>query len=216
MRRVLTTFGFGADCERLMTLSVPTFARYADAHGYDLFVPCGSYFARWNSVLDERCASWLKVLAIRDLLESHDEVLWIDCDVVVLKFDKDISDDLTPAPLHMVVHRTEDGEVPNCGVWHVRKQAAETLESLWQHAGFRRSGGWWEQAALIHVLGGDPDATPTHTPPGPLWGELPYCWNPHIRDARRIPSDCRFFHATQFPDRFSAMLTMRSANAAAT
>jgi hypothetical protein len=116
--------------------------------------------------------------------------------------------------MHMVVHHTPDGAVPNCGVWHVRRAAAGILESLWKHNSFVKSDCWWEQAALIHVLGGDPDATPTLTPPGPLWGELPYEWNPHIRDARGIPGDCRFFHATQFQDRFAAMMERADAQTA--
>lgn len=209
MRRVITTFGFGEECEQLMALTVPTFARYAAIHDYDLFVPCHDYFRKFADILDNRCASWLKVLLLLDLLKSHDEVLWLDSDVAVVRYTKDIAEDLTPAPMHMAVHNTGDGAVPNCGVWHLRKPAAAILEQLWPHNNFRKSDGWWEQAALIHVLGGDPDATPTSTPAGPLWAELPYEWNPHIVDSRRIPPDCRFFHATQFPDRFSALLMMR-------
>lgn len=193
----------------MMALTVPSFARYAAIHDYDLFVPCYDYFRKFSSVLDSRGASWLKVLLLQELLQSYDEVLWLDSDVAVVRYGKNIADDLTPAPMHMVVHRTADGEVPNCGVWHLRKPALEILDQLWQHNSFRRSEGWWEQAALIRVLGGDPDAAQTVTPAGPLWGELPYEWNPHIADSRRIPHDCRFFHATQFPDRFSALLMVR-------
>lgn len=216
MRRVITTFGFGEECEQLMALTVPTFAQYAALHDYDLFVPSRNYFQQFSHMLDGRGASWLKVLLIRDLLDRYDEVLWLDCDVAVVRFGNDIADDLTGAPMHMVVHNTEDGAVPNCGVWHLRRPAAEVLDQLWQHDSFDKSSGWWEQAALIHVLGGNPDAKPTVTPPGPLWAELPYEWNPHLRDARRIPPGCRFFHATQFPDRFSAILTMRSMDHAET
>jgi hypothetical protein len=79
------------------------------------------------------------------------------------------------------------------------------LESLWPLTGFSRSGCWWEQAALIAALGGDPDATPVDVPAGRAWAELPYEWNPHRRDARGV-SACRFFHATCFPDRKAAML----------
>lgn len=208
MRRVITSFGFGEACSRLMRISVPTFAAYADTHDYDLFIPSSSYFSKWNSILDDRCASWLKVLLLQELLEKYDEVLWLDCDVAVLRFDKDIAEDTTNAPMHMVVHETQDGAVPNCGVWYLKKQAAETLAKLWQHNSFKRSSGWWEQAALIHVLGGEPDATPTVTPPGPLWGELPYEWNPHVRSSLGLPDDMRFFHATTFKDRQKAMEEM--------
>jgi len=212
VRRVLTTFGFGEECEQLMALTVPTFSQYAAAHDYDLFVPGHNFFQQFSHMLDGRGASWLKVPLISDLLDTYDEVLWLDCDVAVVRGDKDIASDLTDAPMHMVVHNTEDGAVPNCGVWHVRKPASEVLDRLWGLDNFRKSSGWWEQAALIAALGGDPDATPTLTPAGQLWAELPYEWNPHIRDNRRIPPNCRFFHATQFPDRFAAVLMMRSMN----
>jgi hypothetical protein len=105
----------------------------------------------------------------------------------------------------LVVHHTEDGAVPNCGVWIARKESEELLLSLWPLTGFRRSSGWWEQAALVAALGGDPDATTVEVPAGRAWAQLPYEWNPHRRDARGF-ADCRFFHATCFPDRKAAML----------
>ena len=139
------------------------------------------------------------------LLRVYDTVLWLDADVVIRRFDVDIARE-TSAPVGVVVHHTPDGAVPNSGVWLIRARAIDFVESLWWRNSFRRSECWWEQAALISALGGDPDATPTSTPPGPMWAELPYTWNPHIHDDRGIPQDCRFFHATQFPDRRAAML----------
>lgn len=211
MRRVITTFGFGEVCEPLARISAPSFAKYAIQHGYAFFQPSEWYFDSWQQKLDGRGASWLKVLLLLDLLTVYEEVLWLDCDVLVVRFDKDIAEDLTPAPMHMVVHHTPDGLVPNCGVWHLRRSAIPTLEKLWDLNHFDRSHGWWEQAAVISALGGNPDAFPAFTPPGPLWGELPYVWNPHIRSSLGLPADMRFFHATMFPDRQKAMEEMRDA-----
>ena len=201
MKKVITTFGLGPMAE-LLDISLPTFAWYAQTHGYDLFVPSGRQFAGTN-----RHPSWGKIPLIVSLLRGgYDTVLWLDADVVVVENDKDILDDLpADAPMGMVVHHTPDGAVPNCGVWLVRAEAAEMIESLWPLVGFRRSGGWWEQAALIAALGGDPDATPVEVPTGRAWADLPYEWNPHLRDPRGV-ADCRFFHATCFPDRKAAML----------
>ena len=137
---------------------------------------------------------------------GYDTVLWLDADVVVVKYDKDIIDDLpADAPMGMVVQHTPDGAVPSTGVWVVQKEAEELIESLWPLNGFNRSACWWEQAALIAALGGDPDATPVEVPAGRAWAQLPYEWNPHCRDPRGV-SACRFFHATCFPDRKAAML----------
>lgn len=202
MRRVLASFGFGPHAE-LLQIAIPGFARYAAAHGYDLFIPQASFF---SDEAKSRPASWMKIPLLKRLFgDGAESVLWLDADVVVKRFDKDISDDCGDHPLHMVVHRTNDGAVPNAGVMYMRSSFSPHLDSVWDRSGFARSGGWWEQAAVIDLLGGDPDATPVAVPAGPLWSELPYEWNPHVRDSRGVPAGCRFFHATSFPDRVSCM-----------
>ena len=206
MRRVLTTFGFGPHAA-LLDIALPTFGRYAAAHGYDLFVPSES----WMSMAAGRAPSWLKIPLLRRLFEvGYEEVLWLDSDVVVKRFDKDIAAGCGGAPLHMVVHETGDGRVPNCGVWYVRRDADAILASAWYHNHARREPGWWEQSAIIAALGGDPDAEKVLVPTGPLWGELPYEWNPHVHDSRGVSTDCRFFHATMIHDRAVAMRKMRA------
>lgn len=198
--RALATFGFG-EHSAMLRIALPTFAKYAAAHGYDLFVPGGP-----PSVGADRPPAWWKIPLLSALFErGYDEVLWLDADVVVRRFDKDIAEDCDEKPLHMVVHETTDGYVPNCGVWFVRSGLLPYVKDIWESVGSRRAGAWWEQAAVISLLGGDPDAEKVFVPPGPLWGELPYEWNPHIWDARGIPSDCRFFHATMLQDRAAAM-----------
>ena len=204
MLKCLTSFAFGQH-EELLDIALPTFWRYAKAHDYDLYVPRHNAMQRFRQA-DGRCVSWLKVLVVRSLLDSYDVVLWLDADVAILRHDRDILHDTTDKPMHMVVHRTPDGHVPNCGVLVVRKQARFFLDGLWEHDGFMRSAGWWEQAAVIHCLGGDPDSPhDVGVPAGPLWGELPYEWNPHGNDERGVPEDARFFHATMFPDRAAEM-----------
>lgn len=202
MKRALTTFAFGQQAD-LLDVSLPTFAKYAARQGYDLYVPEIGNFS-WTT----RPYSWWKVPLILSLFRSgYEEVLWLDADVVVVNGDRDIFDDVCDAPMGMVIHNTPDGAVPNCGVWPVRAVAASFLESIWPLDGFVRSVCWWEQAAVIAGLGGNPDATPVFVPGGPVWTPLPYEWNPHIRDARGVVN-CRFFHATCFPDRKAAMQEM--------
>ena len=206
-RRVITSFGYGDECSKLARISAVTFQRYAAAHGWDLFLPQKQFFSRAHLEAG-RGDSWLKVPLIHVLLEDYDEVLWLDADVMAMRLDRDIADDLTDAPMHLVVHHTIDGEVPNCGVWHVRRQARDMVRSLWDRNQFRRSECWWEQAALIHALGGDPDAEKVRVNPSYLWSELPYEWNPHVADARGIPGGFRFFHATQVSGRQAVMERM--------
>lgn len=204
MRRVLTTFGFGEHAA-MLRIALPTFGEYAARHGYDLFVP-----AEGSGLFDAACRvrpySWWKVEVIRSLFSvGYDAVLWLDCDVVVRRHDRDIAADCTDKPMHMVVHQTADGAVPNCGVWFVRSGAAGFLSQVWNSTSSRRESGWWEQAGVIDCLGGDSNAEKVAVPPGPMWGELPYEWNPHPWDARGVSRDCRFFHATAIQDRALSM-----------
>jgi hypothetical protein len=201
VKKVLTTFAFGSQAS-LLEVSLPTMRRYADTHGYKLFVPP-------QPVDFTRPWAWYKIPHIMTLAGFYDVVLWLDADVAVLRHDRDIADDAA-SPINMVVHHTPDGAVPSTGVMVVRggdlfHDVAELLARAYSLNGFWRSTGWWEQAGVIAALGGDPDATPTSTPPGPLWGEMPYEWNPHCHDRRGVPPDSRFFHSTMFADRAAAM-----------
>jgi len=198
VKKVLTTFGTGPMAE-LLDVALPTFARYASTHGYDLFVPPVGDIEAVG-----RHPSWAKVpLLLSSLKGGYEAALWIDADVIIRLHDRDILDELGESAMGMVVQNTPDGAVPSCGVWCVRQGAIEFLESLWPLDGFLRSFCWWEQAAVIAALGGDPDAHPVSVPAGG-WAQLPYEWNPHRLDPRGMDG-CRFFHATGFDDRLAAM-----------
>lgn len=220
MRKILTTFGTGPAREALK-ISLPLMAAYALRHGYDLFVPSDSavdYFCQG------RPPSWGKVNLIHALLLSNPKpefVVWLDADVVPVRMDRDIARDAWEPGMSVVVQNTPDGAVPSCGV--IVARAGDKLVGFlrnvfgdnynWSCAGqdgmgLKRSNGWWEQAAIIKALGGDPDQTPIVTPPkSDLWAELPYEWNPHPCDSRGVPENLRFFHATATNDRLGDMKT---------
>lgn len=206
MSRVIVTYATGPAVEWIK-VSLPTFRQYAEAHGYD-FVAADDAFlgASWSL---ERHPAWRKVPLISRMCRQYDEVLWLDADVVVRRMDVDIASEAVGDRRHfLVVHNTADGSVPNAGVWFLRGVPGDEIEGLKDYSSFRRSGCWWEQAALIHMLGGDPDAEHVSVPPSDKWSELSYTWNPHVNDARCVPDDCRFFHATMFSDRAAAMRGM--------
>lgn len=204
MKRALTSFGFGPHAE-LLSIAAPGFAKYAQMHGYDFIVP-GESSPCFGGLYARRPHAWLKIPLLTSLIRGgYEEVLWIDADVVISNFESDIALDCGLRMFNLVVHSTQDGDVPNTGVMYVRSEFASVAQEVWDAAGFARSACWWEQAAVINILGGDPDANPVRVPDGPMWHQLPYEWNPHIRDARGIPKNARFIHATCIDDRAKFM-----------
>lgn len=204
MKKVITSFGFG-NHERLLALSIPTLYLYAQNHNYDLFTPNQSFFSAETRNLPP---AWWKIDLISYLFSIYDQVLWIDADVIICRFEEDISKYIDiKDDFGVVVHETPDGQVPNSGVWFLNKSSMKWLQQLKNFNSFRRSNSWWEQAALLHMLGMNPDSEKLILPEkSPIqWTSLDYIWNPHINDHRKIPQDTRFFHATCFPNRYGIM-----------
>ena len=204
MKKVITSFGVG-EHQRLLALSIPTFYLYAQNHGYDLFLPDLTFF---NEEIKLSPPSWWKIDLIKYLFTKYDQVLWIDADVIICRFETDIANDVDEShDFGAVVHETPDGSVPNCGVWILNKSCLSWLDKLKNFKNFTRSECWWEQAALIHLLGMNPDEKNISLPKSfPIsWTQLSYAWNPHINDHRKIPQDTKFFHSTCFTNRYSTM-----------
>lgn len=207
MKKILTSFGFDSHA-KMLELAVPTFSRYADIHDYDLFVPSKNFFSDETKT---RPCSWWKVELIQKLFESYDRILWIDSDALICRFDKDIFDDFQEdSHVGMVVHEVPIGKVPNCGIWLLDKKCMSWFPQLWQYNNLPRSDGWWEQDAMLHMLGIDSGSNNIQLPESyPIpWTQLDYLWNPHVHDHRGIPSNLKFFHATMFADRPQIMMSV--------
>lgn len=204
MKKVITSFGVGYH-NRLLSLSIPTLYLYAKNHNYDIFIPSDNFFTESTKQLPP---SWWKIDIIEHLLSIYDQVLWIDADVMICRFEDDISQSLdTNKDFGLVVHETSDGQVPNCGVWLLNRSCLSWLSELRKFTSFERSQCWWEQAALLYLMGIDPDSKNIQLPQESKisWQSLDYLWNPHINDNRKIPQDTKFFHATCFNDRYAVM-----------
>lgn len=204
MKKVLTSFGFGNQ-KQLLRIASPTFVKYAQEHNYDLFIPSESFFSETTKT---RHYSWWKIELISKLFNIYDRILWIDADVVVVRCDKDILDELdNDSHVGMVVHEVPIGFVPNCGVWTLDKKCMSWFPDLWQYNKLPRSDGWWEQDAMLYKLGINSGSNNIQLPSSyPIpWKQLDYLWNPHVHDHRGIPSNLRFFHATMFEDRAKVM-----------
>ena len=204
MKKVITSFGVGPHTS-LLSLSVPTLYLYADNHNYDIFLPSNDFFSEKSKA---NPPSWWKLDVIEYLFNTYDQVLWLDADVIICRFEEDISVKVNSKDdFGAVVHETPDGQILNCGVWFLNKSSLKWLSSLKSYNKFKRSSCWWEQAALLHIMGMNPDdeyiKIPEHC--GISWTQLDYSWNPHINDHRKIPPDTKFFHATCFRDRYAIM-----------
>lgn len=142
--RAIVTYAAGAH-EELLDVALPTFKEFAHRHGYDVVV---------GSKLTDRPAPWNKVPLLQEALRVYAEVVWFDCDLVVVNPE----DDFPPWPAgpdrcHALVrHFENDSEVPNSGVWRLHTGARELLQTMWKLEGFMNHG-WWEQAALMTLMG---------------------------------------------------------------
>ena len=188
--------------------TVPLMERYAKRHGAE--------FACVNLADEVVPPSWMKVPHMGVALGEFDRVLWLDCDVVVLRSDENIFDvPTTPdgAVQSVVEHHTECGHVPNCGVWLVRKPMVPVLQFIWDT---RRSDylhhPWWEQAAMVEQMGYSVYLTNNITRSEVVRSSiirdnthfLDPKWNHHPADVNR-PDEPNFVHVTMYEDRVDSI-----------
>jgi hypothetical protein len=146
-RRALCTMAHGPHLE-LLEMTAPVLSRYAERYGYDAIV--------LRHRLDpSRPPSWDKVLLLRALVRRYDLVVWIDADAVVVDDAPDIGAALRPRRfLHLVEHHIDHQRVPNAGVLTFTggRRSALFLDRVWAERRFVNHQ-WWENAAMLHLLG---------------------------------------------------------------
>ena len=157
MKRAIVTYAEGAH-EELLEVALPTYKDFALRNDYDLIV---------GKKMTDLPPAWNKIpLLLSALQQGYDEVVWFDCDLVVVNSSEDFppmgSDPAlgvyTQCMLHSMVRHFEDNsEVPNSGVWRMRQKSndlhsAELLHEMMRLEVFRNHG-WWEQAALLTLMG---------------------------------------------------------------
>lgn len=197
MKRAICTFGTGKHAE-LLSVALPTFARFAKRHGYELLIA--------DRIGTARPPSWYKVKMLQEALKDYTAALWIDADVVIVDSREDWPHNEKYIQ-SMVKHQTGDGEVPNHGVWYVTKDMAPILDLIWGLDRFRFHG-WWEQAASMSLMGYDPDNRPCALlKPTPYYDATQFVdagWNVHKWDKQAITQK-RFMHATMHADTLGTM-----------
>jgi hypothetical protein len=117
-----------------------------------------------------------------------DLVVWVDADAVIVDPSADIAATLrNRRPMHVVSHLIDGVLVPNTGVFvmHRCPESLRLLERIW-HETAHVHHRWWDDAALIAVVGGDFDVGLTSPRSrrlanrvlGPLhhrWNSIPIC-----------------------------------------
>lgn len=149
MSKALVTFAVG-DYTQFLDIARPSFAAYAERHGYD-------YVESNCLVVAERPPSWSKLPVLLKALETHDAALWIDCDAVIVDGTEDIAACVPDAAWQgMAIHHTHSGqnlgESPSCGTWFVRRPMIPVLQQAWAMTEYV-DHLWWEQAAMHELLG---------------------------------------------------------------
>lgn len=192
----------GVEFAKIAAHTLPLIHAYAIKHG----AACGC-----ANLAGERPPSWMKVQAIRQALETHDRVAWIDADVVIVDDSENICARLGNNWQALVEHQTECGLVPNCGVWVLSRQMLPVLDDVWREERFLHHW-WWEQAAVLEQMGYRVTDQPTSTLDKPttlyrLTTFLSSEWNDHPADKRRVRRP-RFCHVTQYADRLSTVIKL--------
>ena len=152
MKRCIVTYADGAH-EELLDVALPTYRAFAEKHGYDLLVTRGKMP---DHLIDDDVgipSQWNKIPLLLDALERYDEAVWFDCDLVVVDPIQDFPPLNAMEHSHSLVrHYAWQSEVPNTGVWRVNKSVDVLLRQMSQLTVFR-DHGWWEQAALMTLMG---------------------------------------------------------------
>lgn len=106
MKKAITSFGTDYHSS-LLSLSIKTLYMYAYNHNYDLFFPSNNFFSDTTKI---KPPSWWKLDVIENLLKTYEQVLWIDSDVIICRFENDIANEMDQnSTFGLVVHETSDG-----------------------------------------------------------------------------------------------------------
>jgi hypothetical protein len=208
VRKAIVSLGAGPQ-ERLLRIARTSFRPYAERHGYDLHLH--------TEPLDgDRPPPWSKIVALRELQDDYDVLLWLDADLVIVDGRRDIASELVDGRfLYLVEHRTREGAMPNSGVTLLRtgEHCREFLDLVWAQEDLV-DHRWWENAAICRLLGYELD--PVRPGPPTEWRKrtelISGRWN-SIRDAPTAHARIRHYPGYSLKTR-AAFMARDSATAA--
>jgi len=122
---------------------------------------------------------------MQDLIRRYETVFWIDADALIVDLGRDViselDGDFDVYLAHHVQAEPAGAVVPNFGVVILRQSeyTSGMLDRLWSSTEFI-DHNWWENAALMPILGYSPDPPWPHlgdTADSPHFGPLGLAWN---------------------------------------
>ena len=205
-RRVLCSAATGPFTS-LLEVSAPALETYARQHRWDLVLSREDLAAG-------RPAPWGKLPLVRSLLVDYDVVAWIDADAIIVDSDCDLADELElDKDLYLVEHWGGEPyeQRANSGVFMIRagEWANGLLDEIWHRESLSHHR-WWENAALMQVLGYDIEGSPVLRDNANPWLQrvkfLDLAWNsiPHWSRSRR--PRINHYAALPVPQRLLLML----------
>jgi hypothetical protein len=156
-RKVLCTLAHGPQTA-LLDLAREPLEDFAARHGYDLHL-------QMEAEDPSRPLSWSKVPLLKRLLRDYDVAVWVDADAIFLDTSRDIADELEDDRfLYLAMHRYGGQDAANCGILMLRScdEAHALLDDAWAMTEFV-DHPWWEQAAILTLLGFEIGSAPWAT-----------------------------------------------------
>jgi hypothetical protein len=191
MSSAMLTFAITPEYRTMLDITMPGKLDYATRYGYAIVELDGIYRKPQMSV------GWWKVAALIDLLAAYDTVLYLDADVMLCDLTMDIATLLEPE--HWQIVTMHNGE-PNVGVWLVTPFMLPALHELLSLEPTYRGHAWYEQAALMSLLGYVTNGQYSHVQDTELWQHttrLDAEWNWH--PICNYTGHKRFKHAAAYP-----------------
>lgn len=203
MRKAIVSLGTGPQ-ERLLKLAATTFRPYAKRHGYDLHLH--------TEALDPlRPAPWSKIVALQQIQERYDVLVWLDADLMIVDGRRDIAAELGDDAFSGLVEHPQagGGAMPNSGVWVLRtgERCAAFLEEVWAQEDLI-DHRWWENAAICRLLGYELDPVRPGAPTA--WREATTFLDPRWNSIRDAPAQGAYIrHYPGFKVRTRAAFMLR-------
>lgn len=150
---IICTLAIGESHVAMMKIMVPTLEYYAKMHNIDCFIN-----EQTVGFDPSRPPSWDKIILMKHMLNYYNTVIWIDADAIICNPIYDIRNDIdVNYPIQLVTHFGIKPLFPNGGVWIVQRdpRSLELLEAIWSQEQLINHP-WWEQAALLTLLGYEP------------------------------------------------------------